>query len=81
MEVFDIFSSISFLWLNLILENRTQEKNPFLEKSFLSVRKSIDESHLSEDIKKEFSRFLAFDVITEKNFKRIFEINDRNLMG
>jgi len=38
------------------------------------VRKSIDESHLSEDIKKEFSRFLSFDAITEKNFKRIFEI-------
>ncbi len=60
--------------MNLILENRTQEKNPFLEKSFLSVRKSIAESHLSEDIKKEFSSFLAFDAITEKNFKRIFEI-------
>lgn len=38
------------------------------------MRKSIDESHLLEDIKKGFSSFLAFDAITEKNFKRIFEI-------
>ena len=46
-ESLEIFWNINFLWIELIVQNRNWNENPFLDKIFLNTKNVIEKSNFS----------------------------------